>query len=122
MPLDIPDRLIREAMIQLMADAPAPRREEASIGPWPYVAMAGGQAADLGTSLAALRSGRGREANPLMRMGPMGMTAAKVGSSALLAYLMHALDKSGHDKAAKVLGYTTGAGYGALAAHNARVK
>lgn len=104
-----------------MVQSAAPVASPAGIGVGPYLALAGGEGADLGTTLAAISSGRGREANPLLSGGTPQLVATKVGTAVALAYLIHKLAADGHPLAAKILGYGAGAGYGALAAHNATV-
>jgi len=78
--------------------APAPQTPEAR---WPYALLAGGQAADLATTYAALRNPNAHETNPL---GAAGMTAAKLGVTAGLTWLMHHEHAQGNDHAQKVIG------------------
>lgn len=105
-----------------IAGAQAAVPESHRVGPGPYLALLGGEAADLGTTLSAIQSGRGTEGNPLLAHGgTAGLVAGKAGTALLLAYLMHRLAADGHPTAAQSLGYIAGGSYGALAAHNAMV-
>jgi len=98
---------------------PTPAADK-SIGWAPYAALAGGEAADIGTTLMAQSRG-GREANPLLgNFGP-GAIALKAGMAIPMALWMRHLDKTGHDKLAKALGYGASGALGALAAHNSQV-
>lgn len=99
-------------------DAKTPRK---GVGPAPYVVMVAGNAADFGTTIAALSSGRGREANPLLGQSPARIAAAKIAATTLVGLAMHHLAKKGHPTAAKLLGYLNGGAMAAVAAHNARV-
>lgn len=120
MPLDLHGPEVEQAILQ-MAQQPvnAPTRD--GIGPAPYLAMIGGNAADLLTTVQALQSGRGREGNPVLKgMGPKGIAATKIGATAAIAILMRELAKK-HPDMAKWLGYGDGAAMGALAVHNAKV-
>lgn len=93
--------------------------EKKSIGPGPYLAMIGGHLSDAVTTKLALRNPNLVEGNPILNgFGPAGI-AMKSGSALLTALLMRKLANEGHDRAAKLLGYGTGAGMGALAARNA---
>jgi hypothetical protein len=92
------------------------------VGAWPYAAMTLGNMADLGTTLYALKSGKGKEGNPAMKgLNTPGMVAAKVAETALIAYAMRELQKNHKTTAAKILGYTLGGAMGALATNNMRV-
>lgn len=106
-----------------MPDAPyvqsAPPRH--GIGIAPYAALIGGNGADLATTLRALTSGAGHEANPLMSTSPVGITAQKAAGTAGLALLMHELAQRGHPKIAKAIGYLDGGAMAGLALHNAHV-
>lgn len=103
------------------AQAATPAAVKSGVGVAPYLALAAGEGADLGTTLSAIHSGRGQEANPLLAGGTASLIATKAGTAVLVAYLMHKLAQEGHPVAAKWLGYSVGAGSGALAAHNAMV-
>lgn len=105
-----------------MAPATAPATKKKGIGPWPYAAVIGGNAADIGTTLAALSSGRGQEANPVLGgMNPAVMAGVKAGGTMAMLMGVHALAAKGHTKAAKVLAYTMASALGAIAAHNSQV-
>ena len=104
-----------------MAPSPTRAADPKSIGPWPYVTHVGGETADLLTTLQAIQSGLGTEGTPWLRH-PAALVGAKVGGTLMLALIMRHLDKTGHDKAAKLIGYLNGAAKGAVAVHNARVR
>ena len=95
-------------------DAPA---EHKGIGAAPYVSMFGGQGADIATTVAAVKSGRFREANPL---GLTGVLAAKGAALTLVPWLMRKLARDGHPTAAKILGHGVGAAGAVPAALNMR--
>lgn len=96
--------------------------EGKGVGAGPYLALLGGEAADLGTTLAAMKSGRGTEGNQMLAHGgTAGLVAGKAGTALLLAYLMHRLAAEGHPTAGKALGYLAGGAYGGLAVHNSQV-
>lgn len=97
--------------------APDPEKKEGGIGVGPYAALIGGSAADLGTTMQALKRPGTYEANPLLSGGTAEMMAVKGGSTLALAWAMHELAKT-HPKAAKMLGYGGGAALGGLALHN----
>ncbi len=81
--------------------ASAPPHESA----WPYAVLFGGQAADAGTTLAAIGNGL-QEKNPL---GVGGMFAMKAAATAALALLMHHEALKGNEHAQKLLGIIGGA-------------
>lgn len=121
--------MLRAAVMQRLAEHPdeagasdpnaSPLKAQAGIGIAPYAAVAGGNAADLVSTRIALGRSGAREGNPMLaNSSAAGMTAAKAGSAALVMLIMRQLAKSGHPTAAKALGYGTGAGLGAVAAHN----
>ncbi len=121
MPLAISPAMLH-AEAAKMSPATEIRRADPQIGWKPYAAMMAGEGADLWSTFYALDQGNTREANPAMAaLGPIGMAAAKVGTGVTLGWLMRNLDKSGHDKTAKTIGYLAGIGLGTLAAHNVRV-
>jgi len=120
MPLDIPADLIREEAAKMR---PAETRQAAAddkgISPWPYLALAGGQGADVATTLYALTQPGMREANPVLSgLSPAAIAGVKAGVSLTLGLLMRHLDKKGKDKAAKTLGYVVGAAGAIPAAKN----
>lgn len=123
MPLEI-DHAIDEAVrARYAADADAQRVQgegPTGIGPGPYAALIGGNAADLFTTLDAIRSKRGVEGNPVMRgMGPGGIAAMKIGGTAAQVLALKALSQK-KPTLAKWLGYGLGGAMGGLAIHNAR--
>ena len=106
---------------RLEQTAPSAPTSERRIGKVPYIAMLLGELADLGTTLDAITSGRGREANPLMGSSPKRIALTKLIGTGGITGLMRLLDNQDHDKAAKILGYADGGLKGAIAVHNARV-
>jgi len=101
MPLDLsPAALAQYTHAAAQADPPSPP-PPAHEALWPYLALFGGQGADLATTAAALRNPNAHELNPL---GTAGMTAAKLGVLTMLTWLMHHEHETGHDTAAKVIG------------------
>jgi hypothetical protein len=119
-----PDQL-RAALLQQMQGqtdpkAAAPKSPSGGMGVGPYAALVGGEAADIGTTLAALKRG-GQESNPLLGdFGPAAMVG-KIGTAGALALVMRYLASHGHSTLAKGLGYGAGAGLGVVAGHNAMV-
>lgn len=124
MPLDLgPEAIRRYALLAQMdgADAgQAPPAPSKGIGWGPYAALAGGEAADILSTLHAKAHGA-HESNPILGDFGPGAIALKAGMAVPMAVLMRQLDKSGHDKLAKFLGYGSGAGLGAVAARNMMV-
>ena len=118
MPLDLSavDRLVQE-MAQQSAPPIAARPPDESIGPLPYAAMIGGHGVDTASTFDGWRRGL-REANPVIGNSPTRLLAAKGAGALVTALAMRMLDKRGHDKAAKWIGYGTGIGMGALGARN----
>ena len=110
-----------EALAGLMGMQPEVKKKDPSIGMAPYAAHWGGELADLGTTIAALKSGRGRESNPLLGQNPWVMSGVKLGVAGALHAIMRHLDRTGHDKAAKIIGYVNGAAKGGIALHNSQV-
>src|SRR2546429_9555872 len=88
MPLDLsPGALARYT--QDAATTPATAQPAPASSPearWPYALLAGGQAADLATTYAALRNPNAHETNPL---GAAGMTAAKIGGTPRVHWVWH---------------------------------
>ena len=117
MPLDLSavDRLVQELARQNTAAPLAHSGDD--IGSAPYLAMGAGHGLDLASTLDAKRRGL-REANPLIGQGNARLLAAKGAGALVTALAMRMLDKRGHDKAAKWIGYGTGIGMGALGARN----
>lgn len=120
MPLDLSavDRLA-EAMAR-QEQQTAARPPDQSIGPWPYAAMIGGHAVDVGSTFDGWNRGL-RESNQLIGDSPARLLAMKAGAGITTALLMRWLDKRGHDTAAKIAGYCTGAAMGAVGARNLTV-
>lgn len=111
-----------QEQVQSLPPEPAPTSppEKKGIGPLPYLAMLGGEVADVGTTVAAKRRGA-VEANPTLgSFGPVGM-GAKAGSALLIALLMRKLAGDGHPTLAKSLGYGVGAGLTGVAIRNSQV-
>ncbi len=119
MPLDTNGPEVQAAIAQMAQASDRPTRD--GIGLAPYLALIGGNGADLATTLQAISSGRGREGNPVLaKMGPGGIAAMKVGGTAGIALLMKQLAKE-HPDLAKWIGYLNGGAMGALAVRNATV-
>lgn len=95
-------------------------KEHNKIGVGPYAALFGGEAADIGTTLHAQSQGA-QEGNPLLGNFGKGAIAGKLGGALLTAILIKKLAEAGHPGIAKALGYGSGIGLGAVAAHNATV-
>lgn len=95
-------------------------KEHNKIGVGPYAALFGGEAADIGTTLHAQSHGA-VEVNPLLGTFGKGAIAGKLGGALLTAILIKKLAEAGHPGIAKALGYGSGIGLGAVAAHNATV-
>lgn len=95
-------------------------KEHNKIGLGPYAALFGGEAADIGTTLHAQSQGA-VESNPLLGKFGKGAIAGKLGGALVTAILIKKLAEAGHPGIAKALGYGSGIGLGAVAAHNATV-
>lgn len=94
-----------------------PKQEPSMAGP--YSAIIGGNLGDFLSTAKALQNPYVHEANAAMGgngLGQIGGMKAGVTLAELLA--ARALAHSGHPTAAKWLGYTIGAGNGAVTAHN----
>lgn len=78
------------------------------------------QAADWDSTQRAIRSGNGREGNPLMQVGSGEQAAIKVGASIAIVYVAHRINRS-HPRLAKGLLWFGSAGTFALAGHNYRL-
>lgn len=115
MPLDL-SAVDRIAWAQAPS-APAQPDEEHT-GLLPYLAMAGGQGADLATTLMALRDPRLREGNPMFGNHPAAIIGTKLAVPLAMAMAMRGLDKSDHDTASKLIGYLMGVGGAIPAALN----
>ena len=85
-----------------------------------HPAVVAGNIMDLATTVQAIREGRAREANPLMRGSTGKMVAVKAATTAAEVYLLEQLAKK-HPKAAFVAALTLGGIGAGLAAHNSRV-
>ena len=111
-----PERIADYARAYGQLDQPAPV-EKPDEPLWPYLALAAGQGADIGTTLKVLSQPGGYEKNPI---GLKGVMLTKAAAAPLLAYLMHQYAKRGDTKTQKILG-TLGGILGAVpAALNAR--
>lgn len=88
----------------------------------PYVVMVGGSVADLWTTKIALDTGRAHEGNPAWDHQAIGpLTAVKVSKIAASVVIMRILERHGHAKAAKWLGYLDGSFTLLVSAHNYKV-
>lgn len=113
-----PRSLILAALL-LSSSGPASAQ---SFTPAPYVVLTLGSSVDLATTLEAIHSGRGQEANPfLSHGGDVGLIAGKVAATAGLAFAMQRLGLAGHPKVAATIGYVAGIALAGLGARNARV-
>lgn len=114
------ERYADPARLTQDAPAPAPTMKKGGIGPWPYVASALGDGLDALTTVQAIRSGRGREANPILGRGlPMQMAVKAAGSVGIL-WALRRIARD-HPTLAKIIGYGNGIGKGALAVRNTQV-
>jgi hypothetical protein len=115
---------LRQALLSLDQPAisqPAQQAEQSSgIGLGPYAALFGGEGADIASTLIAKARGA-QEGNPLLGNFGAGAIAGKIGLSILAALALKHLAAAGHPAIAKALGYGSGAGLGAVAAHNLTV-
>ena len=93
---------------------------QGGVGVGPYAALAGGQIADILSTLHAKQNG-GVEGNPLLGEFGAKDIALKGAMSLPMVLLMRHLGKSGHPTLAKALGYGAGAALGGVAAHNMTV-
>jgi hypothetical protein len=109
---------VRKALAQQMTQA-APQKKE-GIGPWPYAALIGGNAADTLTTYQALKGGHGQEGNPLLPKSAAGIAAVKAGMTIPEILIMRAMTPN-HPKLAKAAGYGLGAAGALLALHNHQV-
>lgn len=105
-----PDAL-QDVLVKNNIQAEAPPQSPAKQAPkkeswWPYAAMIGGQLADVGTTMQALKNPALHESNP---MGLKGALIAKAIETPLVAALMHHLHNKGYDDAAKIAGVAMGA-------------
>lgn len=124
MPLMPPDATVRREAMRMQPQQPPQAEGKTGIGPWPYMAMAAGNGADAITTLRAITSGRGKEGNPMMPKGAVGIGLAKAAGTVTLALLMRKLAKS-HKKSdrdvAKALGYIDAGLMAGLAIRNEAV-
>src|SRR5262245_20668277 len=121
MPIDLSPEAIRRYALLRQLNGPDPQDDSSSdargIGWGPYAALAGGEAADILSTLYAKAHGA-HETNPVLGdFGPSAI-ALKAALAVPMALWMRHLDRTDHDKLAKLLGYGSGAGLGAIAAHN----
>ena len=119
MPLDLSavDHLVQALARQQQQTAEATPQPTASIGVAPYAALIGGHAFDAGATVDGWRRGL-RETNPLIGDSHSKLLAAKAGGALLTSLGMRWLDKRGHDKLAKFIGYGGGIYSGAQGARN----
>lgn len=105
------------ALVIVLAAVPA----SAQVGPAPYVAVVAGSALDLHTTLSALRSGTGREGNPLLSHGGTpGLIGVKSASTVGMLLMVRLIGRT-HPRAAQALGYAVGGVLSGLAWQNAKV-
>ena len=111
----------RFLLLALLVSA-VPASAQDRVGPAPYLVLTVGSGIDLATTLDAIHTGRGTEANPfLSHGGDAGLIAVKSVSTAAVAVLMNSLAKRGHPRAAQVLGYVAGGALTVIAARNFQV-
>lgn len=96
---------------------PQAQPEPKGVGVGPYAAVAGGELADILSTLYAKNHGA-HEANPVLGDFGPGAIALKSASTLPMILMMRYLAKAGHPTAAKALGYGTGAALGGVAVHN----
>jgi len=108
-----------EATIAKMREDEIARKPSEGVGP--YLALGGGTAADILSTLYGQKHGA-VESNPIYGGWFSGKDAAmKAAMSVPMALLMRYEAAHGHPTLAKWLGYGTGAGLGGVAAHNLSV-
>lgn len=90
---------------------------------WPaYAAMVGGNAADLWTTHDAFSRGA-VEGNGILNGHPITiLTLSKLSCVLAIGLVMRRLERHGHPRVAKFLGYIDGGVTSAVAWHNARVQ
>lgn len=101
-------------------DKPQTTKDPNAIGPWPYAAVAGGNIADIASSLYGLKHGN-TEANPVVGNDPINLLISKVASMIAQEWGVNQIAKSGHPKIATGLGYALGAVPAIVAAHNVSI-
>lgn len=114
--------LIPTVALVLLVAVPVKAQTPATIAP--YVALIGGNIADLVTTHQAF--GRGAyEGNALTGFAGTQQIAPllveKAAETVLVTWGMHYLARHGHPRVAKIMGYVAGGLTFAAAAHNARV-
>ena len=107
-----------EAQEQAPQTQPSPALQQ-SIGIAPYLALLGGQGADMASTAFNMNRGYG-ESNPAFGTNPSlaKILAMKAGLTGGIGLLMHHMAANGHPTAAKVLGYMGGIGGAIPAAIN----
>lgn len=115
-------RALAESQVQTSPDgSTATTPHITGIGPWPYLALGAGEAADAGsTALALSRSGT-QEGNPLLPQNAASIAGLKAAITIPMMIGMHYLAEHGHPTIAKVIGYGGGALGAGIAAHNMTV-
>src|SRR3990167_555373 len=111
---------VRQALLSEMAPVAGAGEGPTGAGWAPYAAVIGGNAADALTTMQAIRSGRGREGNPLLPQSPAAIAGMKAALTVPEVWAMRALTKAGHPRIAKAIGYGIGALGGAMAVRNHR--
>ena len=120
MPLYVDPALIDREAARMTAQASAPAEQDRGIGWGPYAALAGGNVFDTLTTVDALRSGRGKEGNPLLGQNPAVIAALKLLATVPEALVLRWLGKD-HPTVAKALGYGIGGLGAAVGARNLMV-
>lgn len=112
-------RVMLTALVLLLA-SPVQGQTLSSIAP--YVSVAVGNYADWQTTRNDLETGRFHEAQPAVyRQDMRTVTIFKATGVAVVVTLMWALQKTGHPKASKVVGYLDAGVTSAAAVHNYRL-
>ena len=102
----------------LTEPAPAPR--PAALMPL-YGSLIGLQALDIDSTMRAIASGAGREANPLMQSvvgRPAALVAVKAGATGAIIFASERLRKTHHPAAAVMLMIGINSAYAMIVAHN----
>ena len=94
-----------------------PASPDTHVGAGPYATVIGGNAADLASTLYALKHGA-HEANPALGNNPARITALKAAGTIAEVIGLRELAKSGHGRAARLAGYLLGAIPAGIAVHN----
>jgi hypothetical protein len=99
------EHLKQIAQQQTPSGTQAPTKAASKESLWPYLALYGGQGADIATTIQAGLDPRLEEKNP---MGIGGVLGVKAAGTAALTYLMHKEAKAGNTYAQKMLGIIGG--------------